>query len=169
METQPPDGWTALGPLDTLVYVLVSLVTLIGVWLAVDPWYDAPGTEFLYLAALVVLAPLATVLLGYTDRSFVAAVIVMSLPGSGLLFGWFLRELTIRGIESGVAAALTAAGVTLPIGGVLYVLGVGLRRDGTLSRRKRGLAVRVLAVTLLGVLLYVAVQEFGVLNVLNDQ
>ena len=125
--------------------------------------------EFLYLAALVVLAPLATVLLGYTDRSFVAAVIVMSLPGAGIMFRGFFRGLTLRGIESGVAAALTAAGVTLPIGGVLYVLGVGLRRDGTLRRRKRGLAIRVLAVTFLGVLLYVAFQDLRVLNIIGDQ
>lgn len=139
--------------LDGLVYGLTGLTTGFGVYLALYRLLITPP-EFSFWVGVLVLAPITVVLLGYTERSFAAAVFVGALPATGTFFGQFLRELTLSGVASGLAGAFVPAVIVLPVSGVLYIVGVGLRRDGTLTDRKRGLAVRLLACTAVGIGLY---------------
>jgi len=155
-------------PEDDLAIVLTAASVGVGMYFALYRLLVTPP-EFLFWIAVLILSPGAALLLGCTNRPFVAAIVAGSLPAAGAFFGHFLRELTLRGVESAVAGAAAPGVILLPVSGMLYVIGVGVRADGTLRRRKRGLAIRVLAVTCLGVLLYVAVQELGVMNVIGDQ
>ncbi|PSQ33074.1 hypothetical protein BRD11_05850, partial [Halobacteriales archaeon SW_12_69_24] len=85
---------------------------------------------------------------------FIAAIVAGSLPAPGAAFGQFLRELTLRGIESAVAGATVFAAIVLPVSGILYIIGVGVRADGTLHDRKQALTARMAAVILLSFALY---------------
>jgi len=59
----------------------------------------------------------------------------------------------MRIIESITAAALAGAALVLPFVSVLYVIGVGLRRNGTLTDQIRGYALRIITATVFTVVI----------------
>jgi hypothetical protein len=152
-----------------VVSVLTAAILLMGVWLTVQKFLpEPPGAEMILWIGGAVVAPVTAILIGYTNGSFTVGALIGGLPLISLSFGGFLRNLTLRGFESAVAAAFYVATVMIPLGGALYVLGVALRRDGTLTRRKRGLAKRMAAAVVVGLVLG-AMVHFGVVEMLSDQ
>ena len=59
----------------------------------------------------------------------------------------------MRIIESITAAVLTGTALVLPFVSVLFVVGVGLRRNGTLTDQIRGYTLRIVTATILTVLI----------------
>jgi hypothetical protein len=141
------------GPEDVLAIVLTAASVGIGTYFALYRLLVTPPGFLLWIAVLIV-SPAAALLLGYTNRPFIAAIVAGSLPATGAFFGQFLRELTLRGVESAVAGAFVLGAIVLPVSGILYIIGVGVRADGTLHDRKRALAARMAAVILLSFVMY---------------
>jgi len=140
--------------LKGLVYGLTATTTAIGMWLALHTFLpEPPAAEAIIWIGGAVIAPATAILIGYTNGPFSAGALIGGLPVIGVMFGGFLRGFTIRGIESGIAAALFPASISIPVSGGLYVLGVALRRDGTFTRRKRGLTIRMAAAIIIGLCL----------------
>lgn len=155
--------------LDTVVSVLTAAILLMGAWLTVQKFFpEPPGAEILLWVGGAVVAPATAILIGYTNGSFTFGTLIGGLPLISLSFGGFLRNLTLRGLESAVAAAFYVATFMIPLGGALYVLGVALRRDGTLTGRKRDLGKRMAAAVVVGLVLG-AMVHFGVVEMLSDQ
>ena len=140
-------------PEDILAIVLTAASVGIGTYFALYRLLVTPP-EFLFWIAVLILSPAAALLLGYTNRPFIAAIVAGSLPAAGAGFGQFLRELPLRGVESAVAGAVVPGSIVLPVSGMLYIIGVGFRADGTLHDRKRALAARMAAVILLSFVIY---------------
>ena len=140
-------------PEDDLAIVLTAASVGIGTYFALYRLLVTPP-DFLFWIAVLIVSPAAALLLGYTNRPFIAAIVAGSLPAPGAAFGQFLRELTLRGVESAVAGATVFAAIVLPVSGILYIIGVGVRADGTLHDRKQALTARMAAVILLSFALY---------------
>jgi hypothetical protein len=154
--------------LEGAVYVLTATTTAIGTWLAVHEFLPKPpAAEVIMWVGGAVIAPATAILIGYINGPFSAGALIGGLPVIGLMFGGFLRGFTLRGIESGLAAAFIPASISIPVSGGLYVLGVTLRRDGTFTRRKRGLAIRMAAAIIIGLTLGLLV-HLGVVEIFGD-
>ena len=135
-------------------YVLLLLVfsTLISSILAVhDLITDIQLLGFL-LPVAIILTLSVPIIVGYNDGSFTIGVLVGVLPSAGAYVSIFARyPLSTRIIESITAAALAGTALVLPFVSVLFVVGVGLRRNGTLTDQIRGYALRIVTATILTV------------------
>jgi hypothetical protein len=151
---------------EVLAIVLTVASVGVGMYFALYRLLVTPP-EFLFWIAVLILGPAAALLLGYTNRPFIAAIVAGSLPATGAFFGQFLRALTLRGVKSAVAGAVVPGSIVLPVSGMLYIIGVGFRADGTLHDRKRALIARMVAVILLGFVFYWA-QDVGLVSTLGD-
>jgi len=137
-------------------YVLLLLVfsILISSILAVHGLIiDTQLLGFL-LPVVIILTLSVPIILGYNDDSFIIGVLVGILPSAGAYVSIFARySLNMRIIESITAAALAGAALVLPFVSVLYVIGVGLRRNGTLTDQIRGYALRIITATVFTVVI----------------
>lgn len=154
--------------LKGLVYGLTATTTAIGVWLALHPFLPKPpAVEAIIWIGGAVIAPATAILIGYTNGPFSAGALLGGLPVIGIMFGGWFRDLTVRGIESAIGAALFPASIAIPVSGGLYVLGVALRHDGTFTRRKRDLTIRMAAAIIIGLCLGL-LTHLDVFEVLSD-
>ena len=160
------NGLMNQAPEEVLAIILTAASVGVGIYFALYRLLGTPP-EFLLWIAILILGPAAALLLGYSNRPFIAAIVAGSLPATGAFFGQFLRELTLRGVKSAVAGAVVPGPIVLPVSGMLYIIGVGFRADGTLHDRKRTLAARMVAVILLGFVIYWA-QDVGLVRTLSD-
>ena len=102
------------------------------------------------LPVVIILTLSVPIIVGYNDGSFIIGVLVGILPSAGAYVSIFARyPLSMRIIESMTAAALTGAALVLPFVSVLFVVGVGLRRNGTLTDQIRGYALRIVTAAIL--------------------
>jgi len=151
------------------VYALLALSVLTGVVLAAHRTVTDAQLLGHLLPLVVVVAVGAPVVVGYSDGSFHAGVLAGILPPAGAVASIFARPpLDARVIESVVAAALHGTALALPVATVLVVIGVGLRRDGSLTDQRRGLAFRVVAAVLVAVAI-LWVLDVGLLQTYGDQ
>ncbi len=169
MKTVLPDKVSGQVSLDGVVYVLAAVTTAIGMWLALHKFLPKPpATEAIMWVGGTIIAPSTAILIGYRNGPFSAGALLGGLPVIGIMFGGFFRGFTIRGIESAIAAAFVPASISLPVSGGLYVLGIALRRDGTFTRRRRDLAIRMAVAISIGITLGLMAQ-LGIVEVLGDQ
>lgn len=107
--------------------------------------------------------------MGYNGDSFLAGVLTGILPIAGAyvsVLAW--PPFNWRRIETMVATAFYGTGLALPAVSVLFVIGVGLRRDGSLTRQKRQVALRLTAAFVMSVIILGAL-EIGLLQTYGDQ
>jgi len=104
------------------------------------------------LPVVIILTLSVPIIVGYNDGSFIIGVLVGILPSAGAQVSIFARyPLSMRIIESITAAALTGTALVLPLVSVLFVVGVGLRRNGTLTDQIRGYVLRIITAIILTV------------------
>lgn len=116
--------------------------------------------------ALVIAGPL---IMGYTGHTYLAGVLTGVMPSAGA----YVSVLTwppfdARRIETMLTSALIGTGLALPLVAVLFIVGVGLRRDGSLADQKRDLIVRLFAALLVSGLI-LAAHDMGILQTYGDQ
>ena len=108
-----------------------------------------------FLSPVVIILTLSVpIIVGYNDGSFAIGVLVGVLPSAGAYVSIFARyPLSMRIIESITAAALAGTALVLPFVSGLFVVGVGLRRNGTLTDQIRGYVLRVVTAAILTVVI----------------
>lgn len=107
--------------------------------------------------------------MGYTGYSFPESTVVGVLPWLGTQVGtWLDPPVGLVSIENMANAFLIGAGVAFPVVAIPFVVGVGLRDRDALSRRRRGLAVRLGTAVLIAIVVFTAAQ-LGYLSAGVDQ
>lgn len=123
-------------------------------------------TVFLLFARTLILG---SVILGYDGNSFLAGVSTSILPWIGYhAFIWTWPPFDATPIEGMIAGASFGMVWALPLASLLFIVGVGLRRDGTLTEQKHSLILRPAFALLVSVAIGLALDR-GLLRVHGDQ
>jgi hypothetical protein len=154
------DGTTAV------VYGLAVASAGFGGFLAIQPLIidlPRPVFEVLFRVAVVSVG-LVPAVFGFLDRSFVGGLLAGSFPFAGVLgasaSAWYGARLYLSELVGGLFIGFAVA---LPVAGLLYIVGVALRRDGSVYDRSRELAAGMAVLIVLAVMLWTAV-DVGVVN-----
>lgn len=149
-------------------YALAVLASATGVFLATHRLlFDLHVPENATLLAHLLIV--VSLVMGYNGNSFLASVLTGVLPWVGYyasIWAWPPFDVTrLEGVMAGASLGMMWA---LPVASVLFILGVGLRRDGTFTEQKRLLGFRLAALVLVSIAIAFA-HEIGLLQVHGDQ
>lgn len=172
MDTADAGETGGLDATTGLVYGLAVVSAIFGALLAVSPTVldlQRPVMEVVIRVAVlfVVIVP---AVFGFLDRSFVGGVLAGSLPVAGVWGSLASTRYGVSGYVSDLVGGLFIGfTMALPVAGVLYIVGVALRRDGSVHDRNRELATGMAVLIVLSMVLWTAVDIGVVQSPLGDQ
>lgn len=153
---------------DGFVYALAVVSSASGAGLATYKLlfdFQLPLAVFLFTQGLI----LSAVILGYGDSSFLAAILIGTLPWAGYWASvWAWPPFDANRIEGLGAGAFLGTMWALPLASLLFIVGVALRRDGTFTERKRSLILLLAIAVLVSVAIALAL-DMRLLRVHGDQ
>lgn len=152
----------------TYIYAIAVLASATGAIFATYRLvFDQIPPHVIVLGAFVLIV--GAPIMGYNGNSFLAGVLTGVLPAAGYTASiWAWPPFDAARLEGMVAGALWGTMWGLPLASFLFIVGVGLRRDGTFTEKKRALVLRVAAAILITVAIGVAL-DMRLLRVHGDQ
>lgn len=151
------------------IYALATLSAVLGAILAIHRLVIDIQLLGVFLPLVVIFAIGGPIIMGYNGNTFLAGVLTGVLPCAGAyasILAW--EPFTTQRIGNMGAAVLRATGLVLPAISILFIIGVGLRRDGTLTNQKRQLAFRLAAAVVFSIAIMLLF-EIGILRASGDQ